>query len=161
VADDDRPEERPTSDVPEGAGGAPDVPAEQRGAARQEQAPPEEPVGDRSGGAGSGTSGGVLESPGGPGTVTQEREEREEDDKTLAEELVEEEAPSEVSPDMGTIKADPGAGGVRFDELVAKRTKDGLSDQEADELGRLMAEREGREWTSTRSLKQGFPADSA
>jgi hypothetical protein len=156
MADDHRSEELPAG-APSATGGADDVPPEQRGAATREQEPEPEPVGDRSGGAGSGTAGGVLESPGGPGTVTQEPEE----EKTLAQELVEEEAPSEISPDMGTAKADPGAGGARFDELVAKRRKDGLSDQEADELGRLMAEREGREWTSTRSLREGFPADSA
>jgi hypothetical protein len=82
-------------------------------------------------------------------------------EKTLVEELVEEEEQGlgEISPDMGTIEANPHAGGSRFDELVDKRRKGGLSDDEADELGRLMAERDGREWTSTRSLKTQ-PADT-
>ena len=157
MADDDASQETTPARPPSESGSTTDAPPEQRGATRDEPAPEPEPVGDRSGGAGSGTAGGVLESPAGPGTVTQEPEE----EKTLAEELVEEETPSEISPDMGTTKADPGAGGARFDELVAKRRQDGLSDQEADELGRLMAEREGREWTSTRSLREGYPADSA
>ncbi len=88
-----------------------------------------------------------------------------EDDRsepTLAEELVEEshEAVVEVSPEMGETKADPGAGGIRFDELVAKRKGMGLSDEESEELGRLMAQRDGREWTSTRQLRQ-HPPDTA
>ncbi len=113
-----------------------------------------QPLGQRSGAAGS-AGGQVLESPGDPGTVDQEEE------KTLVEELVEEkeEGLGEISPDMGTTKADPRAGGVRFDELVEKRRKGGLSDDEADELGRLMARRDGRDWTSTRSLK-AQPPDS-
>src|SRR5437588_738362 len=112
------------------------------------------------GGAGAAAGAGApLESPGGPGTVAQREEPDEE--KTLAEELVEEGPPVEVSPDMGTTRADPGAGGMRFEELVAKRRDEGLSDDEADELGQLMAEREGREWTSTRSLKAGYQPDSA
>jgi hypothetical protein len=32
----------------------------------------------------------------------------------------------------------------RYQQLVEKRDRSGLSDEEADELGRLMAEREGR-----------------
>jgi hypothetical protein len=32
----------------------------------------------------------------------------------------------------------------RYQQLVEKRDRSGLSDAEADELGRLMAEREGR-----------------
>ncbi|MFL5799154.1 MAG: hypothetical protein ACJ77A_14640 [Actinomycetota bacterium] len=137
------------------AGRGADVPAEQRGAVDEDRTPDPEPLGERSGGAGS-AGGQVLESPGGPGTVDQEGE-----DKTLVEELVEEKETGlgEISPEMGTTKADPGAGGVRFDELVDKRRKGGLSDDEADELGRLMARREGRDWTSTRSLK-AQPPDS-
>jgi len=128
---------------------------------RTDEQPPGDrvPADERPGGAGSGTAGGVLES---PGTRPASEGGEDEEEKTLAQELVEE-APGveEVSPDMGTTRADPGAGGARFDELVAKRRSEGLSDHEADELGRLMAEREGREWTSSRSLKEGFPADSA
>jgi hypothetical protein len=122
-----------------------------------DRTPGPEPIGDRSGGAGS-AGGQVLESPGGPGTIDQQDEE----EKTLVEELVEEkeEKVGELSPDMGTTKADPGAGGVRFDELVEKRKKGGLSDDEADELGRLMAQRDGRDWTSSRSLK-AQPRDTA
>jgi hypothetical protein len=119
----------------------------------EEERPQPQPLGQRSGAAGS-AGGQVLESPGGPGTVDQDKE-----DKTLVEELAEEKEQGlgEISPEMGTTKADPRAGGVRFDELVEKRRKGGLSDDEADELGRLMAQREGRAWTSTRSLKAQPP----
>jgi hypothetical protein len=37
----------------------------------------------------------------------------------------------------------------RFEELLAKRSRIGLSDQEANELGRLFAEREGRPYSNT------------
>ena len=134
-----------------------EVPPEQQGAADADATPDPEPIGDRSGGAGS-AAGGVLESPGGPATVDQQDEQ----DATLAEELVQEaeESIGEVSPDMGEIDPNPSAGGQRFDELVAKRKKGGLSDDEAEELGRLMAKRDGREWTSTRQLKT-HPADAS
>jgi hypothetical protein len=140
-----------------GETGAPAVPPEQRGAADEGAMPEPEPGGERSGGAGSAT-GGVLESPGGPGTVDQ----RDEQDATLAEELVQEaeEAPGELSPDMGVTEADPSAGGSRFDQLVDKRKKQGLSDREAEELGELMAQRDGREWTSTQQLRS-HPIDRA
>ncbi len=49
----------------------------------------------------------------------------------------------------------PAGGGGRFEELQAKRKEAGLSDAEAEELGRLLAEREGREHSSARSLKGG------
>jgi len=136
--------------------GVPDVPPEQRGAADDDATPEPEPGGDRSGGAGSAT-GGVLESAGGPPTVDQQDPQ----DATLAEELVQEaeESLGEVSPEMGTTEADPSAGGSRFDNLVEKRKRQGLSDPEAEELGELMAVRDGREWTSTRQLKS-HPADA-
>jgi hypothetical protein len=139
---------------PEGAETA--VPPEQRGTAADEAAPEPEPGGDRSGAAGSAT-GGVLESPGGPATVDQQDEQ----DVTLAEELVQEaeDQIGEVSPDVGTTKPDPSAGGARFEQLVDKRKKGGLNDEEAEELGQLMAKRDGREWTSTRQLKT-HPADT-
>jgi hypothetical protein len=132
------------------------VPPEQRGAADSGGTPEAEPGGERSGGAGAAT-GGVLESPGGPATVGEGDR-----DPTLAEELVEEskEAVGELSPDMGETRPDPGAGGSRFDELVAKRKGTGLSDEESEELGRLMAQRDGREWTSTQQLRQ-HPRDTA
>jgi hypothetical protein len=139
--------------TPEGSGS--DVPPEQRGVVEEERTPDPEPLGERSGAAGS-AGGQVLESPGGSTTESEEGE------KTLVEELVEEKEReiSEISPEMGTTRADPRAGGVRFDELVEKRKKGGLTDDEADELGRLMAVRKGREWTSTRSLKEQ-PTDTA
>ena len=37
---------------------------------------------------------------------------------------------------------------ARFDQLNRKRYLDGLTDEEADELGRLMAEREGKPYQS-------------
>ena len=37
---------------------------------------------------------------------------------------------------------------ARFDELNRKRYLDGLTDEEANELGRLMAEREGKPYQS-------------
>ena len=157
----DRPEAEETgvageASGPTPAGSVPTVPPEQRGAADDDATPDPEPGGERSGAAGSAT-GGVLESPGGPATVDQQDEQ----DATLAEELVQEaeEGIGEISPDMGTTRPDPSAGGVRFDELVEKRKKGGLSDDEAEELGRLKAQRDGREWTSSRSLK-AHPADA-
>ncbi len=159
------PEDDTTEDPPSTADVAPTeespgVPAEQRGAADEDRTPEPQPVGERAGGVGAGGAGAVLESPGGPGTISQEDEE-EERETTLSQELVEEETISEISPEMGHAEANPRAGGARFDELVAKRQKQGLTDDEADELGRLIAEREGREWTSTRSLKGQFKADTA
>jgi len=142
---------------PTPAGSVPDVPPEQRGSATDDTGPGPEPLGERSGAAGS-AGGQVLESPGGPGTVDQQDEQ----DTTLAEELVQEteESIGELSPEMGTTKPDPGAGGVRFNELVSKRKTTGLSDEESEELGRLMAQRDGREWTSTREMRT-HPPDTA
>jgi hypothetical protein len=40
---------------------------------------------------------------------------------------------------------------------MAKRKGAGLSDEESEELGRLLAQREGREWTSTRTLRTHPP----
>lgn len=136
-----------------------EAPPEQQGAAAADDAAPDpEPVGERSGGAGSAGGAAVLESPGGPSTVEQQDEE----DQTLAEELVQEaeEEVGEVSPDMGTTDPDPYAGGTRFEQLVDKRKKGGLSDDEAEELGKLLAARDGREWTSTRQLRS-HPVDTA
>jgi hypothetical protein len=137
------------------------VPPEQRGAAADDATPDPEPIGERSGGAGSAT-GGVLESAGGPPSTGLNWDESEDRTPTLAEELVQEaeESIGEVSPDMGTTKADPSAGGVRFEELQDKRKKGGLNDEEAEELGKFLAQREGREWTSTRSLRT-HPADAS
>jgi hypothetical protein len=39
----------------------------------------------------------------------------------------------------------------RYQELIDKRDGPGLSDEEADELGRLMAEREGRDYANADS----------
>jgi hypothetical protein len=141
---------------PTPAGSVPDVPPEQRGAADDAGTPGPEPIGERAGGAGA-AGGAVLESPGGPATV----DDTDEKETTLAEEVVQEQetAVGEISPEMGETMADPGAGGSRFDELVAKRKSRGLTDDESEELGRLMAQRDGREWTSTREIRT-HPADT-
>ena len=41
----------------------------------------------------------------------------------------------------------------RVEELIAKRKDVGLSDDEADELGRLFAEREGKPYSNAKGLK--------
>ena len=41
----------------------------------------------------------------------------------------------------------------RFDELLAKRIRIGLSDQEANELGRLFAERAGKPYSNASTLR--------
>jgi hypothetical protein len=43
----------------------------------------------------------------------------------------------------------------RFGELMDKRKRVGLTDQEAAELGRLVAEREGQSYWSAQSSKEG------
>jgi hypothetical protein len=43
---------------------------------------------------------------------------------------------------------------ARFDELNRKRYLDGLTDEEADELGRLMAEREGKPYQSAEEFHE-------
>ena len=43
----------------------------------------------------------------------------------------------------------------RYQALLDKRREAGLSDEEADELGRLMAEREGQSYANRRSDKLG------
>jgi hypothetical protein len=45
----------------------------------------------------------------------------------------------------------------RFAELERKRDSEGLTDDEADELGRLMAEREGKPYSSADAVS---PSDS-
>ena len=37
---------------------------------------------------------------------------------------------------------------ARYEDLTAKRDSEGLSEEEADELGRLMAEREGKPYSN-------------
>jgi hypothetical protein len=157
MPDDDDPDAREPQAEEAVAEEAAEVPPEQRGAASADAEPDPEPIGERSGGAGSAGGAAVLESPGGPSTV----EQQDEQEQTLAEELVQEtgESIGEVSPDMGETKPDPHAGGTRFEQLVDKRKKGGLSDDEAEELGKLLAARDGREWTSTRQLRT-HPVDS-
>jgi hypothetical protein len=41
----------------------------------------------------------------------------------------------------------------RLEELLAKRNSAGLSDQEANELGRLLAEREGKAYSNASTLR--------
>lgn len=41
----------------------------------------------------------------------------------------------------------------RFEELLAKRSRIGHSDQEANELGRLFAEREGKPYSNASTLR--------
>ena len=49
----------------------------------------------------------------------------------------------------------------RFDELSAKRDRDGLTDEEADELGRLTAEREGRPYSNADARPDAEPSSPA
>ena len=44
----------------------------------------------------------------------------------------------------------------RHEELMAKRREEGLSDAEAEELGRLIAAAEGRQHTSARVQREGI-----
>ena len=44
-----------------------------------------------------------------------------------------------------------GTGDERFQQLLDKRHESGLNDAEADELGRMMAEREGKPYSNPRS----------
>jgi len=41
----------------------------------------------------------------------------------------------------------------RFEELLAKRDRVGLSDHEADELGRLFAEKESKPYSNASTLR--------
>jgi hypothetical protein len=43
----------------------------------------------------------------------------------------------------------------RFDELIDKRGREGLSDEEANELGRLFAEQEGKPYANAQSRRMG------
>jgi hypothetical protein len=57
---------------------------------------------------------------------------------------------------VGTPAADATVqwgGGGRLEELMAKRRSSGLTDREAEELGRLMAEREGKPYSSAQTLR--------
>ncbi|MGH2556611.1 MAG: hypothetical protein ACRDHO_12960 [Actinomycetota bacterium] len=47
----------------------------------------------------------------------------------------------------------------RFEELIAKRDLMGLSDREADELGRLFAEREGKSYSNASSVREQAHAE--
>jgi hypothetical protein len=62
------------------------------------------------------------------------------------------------APAQETPLAEPMAGGSeaggRLGELMAKRRGKGLTDSEAEELGKLLAEQEGQPHTSALSLKQ-------
>ena len=49
----------------------------------------------------------------------------------------------------------------RIEELIARRQQVGLSDDEADELGRLFAEREGKTYSNARSGQAPPPAQEA
>ena len=48
-----------------------------------------------------------------------------------------------------------GGTGGRLEELMAKRRTTGLSDAEAEELGTMLAEQEGKPHSSAQSLKRG------
>jgi hypothetical protein len=41
---------------------------------------------------------------------------------------------------------------TRFDELTKKRDEEGLSDDEADELGRMIAEKEGKPYANAEEI---------
>jgi hypothetical protein len=47
----------------------------------------------------------------------------------------------------------------RFEELIAKRDLMGLSDGEADELGRLIAEREGKSYSNALAVREHAHAE--
>ena len=55
--------------------------------------------------------------------------------------------------------ASGGPGGDRFQQLLDKRHEAGLSNEEANELGRLMAEREGQQYSNAATSKHD-PAES-
>jgi hypothetical protein len=69
---------------------------------------------------------------------------------------------TDVVPEAGSAGSagSTGAGGSggRLEELMAKRRSTGLTDAEAEELGTLLAEQEGKPHSSAQSLKRG-PAD--
>jgi hypothetical protein len=48
-----------------------------------------------------------------------------------------------------------GRAGGRYEELLEKRHESGLSDEEANELGRMLAEREGKEYSTNSRLTRG------
>jgi hypothetical protein len=48
----------------------------------------------------------------------------------------------------------------RYDELAAKRDDVGLTDEEADELGRLIAEREGDDYENADTLSAEREAEA-
>jgi hypothetical protein len=53
-------------------------------------------------------------------------------------------------------------GGDRFSELMSKRKRLGLTDKEAEELGRLVAEREGQShWSAQSSREESGPDQEA
>jgi hypothetical protein len=60
------------------------------------------------------------------------------------------------------VEAPDAQGGDRFSDLMSKRKRVGLTDKEAEELGRLVAEREGQSHWSARSSReeQGAEAES-
>jgi len=47
---------------------------------------------------------------------------------------------------------------VRYDELMKKRGTSGLSDTEANELGKLMAEKKGQTYGGAAARKEAFDA---
>jgi hypothetical protein len=49
----------------------------------------------------------------------------------------------------------------RYEELIAKRDDVGLSDAEADELGKLMADREGDEYKNADTSKAEEEAEAS
>lgn len=50
--------------------------------------------------------------------------------------------------------------GERFNELAAKRDDVGLTDDEADELGRMLAEQEGAEYENADTLSAEREAEA-
>lgn len=69
------------------------------------------------------------------------------------------------APVHETVLPDPSAGapagpaGGRMEELMDKRRSKGLTDTEAEELGKLLADQEGKQYSSAQSLKQGPGAE--
>jgi len=66
-------------------------------------------------------------------------------------------APAHETPPAEAAAGTAGTAGTggRLEELMAKRRTTGLSDAEAEELGTLLAEQEGKPHSSAQSIKRG------
>jgi hypothetical protein len=122
---------------PEGGEGRPFGPME-------EEEPAPRPTDDRD----PSGPGGEPEQPPPPGTEPQAPAH-----ETALAEMVPETGPGAIEG-AGAAGGTGGPGG-RLEELMAKRRSKGLTDDEAEELGRLLADQEGQPHSSAQSLKRG------